>query len=312
MVDLSGKVALVTGAGGGLGRAYALLLAQKGAKVVVNDYGGTAFGERGDSSRAQAVVDEIVSAGGEAVADAHDVSNYGEVRKMVDFAVKTYGTVHILINSAGVVTHGQPGNVDETMFRRAFDIATLGTILTMSAVWPVMEEQKYGRIINTSSAAIFGFGTPSDSSYASSKAAVFAMTREFGMFSEQFGIKVNGLLPEASTRLSSLSPLIDRLTKEKGFEAEKVAPFALALACEECPVSGEMFAVGGGRAARVTFVSFPGAISDTAEGFLNDWNQVMGTQLGDGYLPASALDSFRYAIHKVSGQDPGFLDPRSV
>jgi NAD(P)-dependent dehydrogenase (short-subunit alcohol dehydrogenase family) len=305
LTSLKDKVAIVTGAGGGLGREYALLLASYGAKVVVNDYGGNMEGLRGDVSRAQSVVDEIVAKGGVAIADGHDVSLQSEAQEIIQDAVKHFGTVHILVNNAG--TAGQMSAHDAVnvpSFRRVWEIASLGTILLISAVYSVMEKQGFGRIINTSSDSIYGFGGGGDGGYASSKGAVFALTRDMGKFSPRHGIKINGVLPSAVSRMSDLSPLIKRITREH-FPTSKVAPFVCALAAEECPVSGELFSVGGGRAARTTLATFVGhANEDKAEGYLAHFDEVMGSSK-DVYIPVDCLDQVSYAIKHATGIDVG-------
>lgn len=304
---LAGKVALVTGAGGGLGREYALLLARRGAKVIVNDYGGSLDGQKGTISRAQTVVNEIQAEGGQAMADGHDVSQHGEVKSMVEDAVKAFGTIHILVNNAG--TAGQLSthdNVNEASFRRTWEIAALGTVLLISAVWPLMEKQNYGRIVNTSSDSIYGFGGGGDGGYPSSKGAVFALTKDLGKFSPRHGIKINGVLPSAASRMSDLAPVIKKITRTY-FETAKVAVFVVALASEECPVSGELFSVGGGRAARTTLVTFPGHCSDTVEGYLDGFDQVMGN-VDDAYIPKDTLDQVSYAIKNATGTDVGRID----
>lgn len=305
LTTLKDKVAIVTGAGGGLGREYALLLASYGAKVVVNDYGGSLDGERGTVTRAEAVVEEITAAGGIAIADEHDISIQEEIKAMVEGTVAKFGTVHILINNAGVAgqfsTHD---DVNVASFRRTWEIAALGTILTTSAVYPIMQKQNYGRIINTSSDSIYGLGAGGDTGYASSKGAVFATTKDLGRFSEQHGIKINGVLPSAVSRMSDLSPVIKRITHTY-FETHKVAFFVAALASEECPVSGELFSVGGGRAARTTLATFPGHANETtAEGFLANFDKVMGDE-SDIYVPTDCLDLVSYAIKHATGQDVG-------
>jgi NAD(P)-dependent dehydrogenase (short-subunit alcohol dehydrogenase family) len=308
LTSLRDKVAIVTGAGGGLGREYALLLASYGSKVIVNDYGGNLQGQRGDVSRAQAVVNEIVEAGGTALADGHDVSSQAEVQEIVENAVKTFGTVHILINNAG--TAGQASshdNVNVDSFRRVWEIAALGTILLVSAVYPLMEKQNYGRIVNTSSDSIYGFGGGGDGGYASSKGAVFALTKDLGKFSEKHGIKMNGVLPSAASRMSDMSPVIKRITREH-FPTSRVAPFVCALAAEECPVSGELFSVGGGRASRTTLATFPGHVDeDHAEGYLAHFEEVMGT-VKDAYIPNDCLDQVSFAIRHATGNNLGKIE----
>jgi NAD(P)-dependent dehydrogenase (short-subunit alcohol dehydrogenase family) len=305
LASLKGKVAIITGAGGGLGREYALALASHGVKVVVNDYGGSLGGQRGTSSRAQSAVDEIVAAGGEAIADGHDISNKQEVESMVSDAVAIFGTVHILINNAGIPGQFGAGNgkvsVDPALFLRTIEIAALGTILCTSAVYPIMDKQKYGRIINTSSDTIFGMGSGGDGGYAASKGAVFAMTRDLGRFSTNDGIKINGVLPSASSRMSALDPVTKKICEEH-FSAAKVAQFVCALAAEECPVSGELFSVGAGRAARTTLATVPGSNQERVEGYLENFDKVMG--VGQSlYVPKDCLDQVSYTVRNATGSE---------
>jgi NAD(P)-dependent dehydrogenase (short-subunit alcohol dehydrogenase family) len=305
MVDLKGKVAIVTGAGGGLGRDYALALASAGAKVLVNDYGGTYFGVRGDQTRAEQVVEEIKSRGGEALANAADVSKPEEVKAMVNQAVEAWSTVHILINNAGVITYGTPDNISESEHYKAWATSLLSSVMATSYLWPFMVKQKWGRIVNTSSAAIYGFDIGSDASYAASKGAVLCMTKEMGLGSDKkFNIKVNCVLPEAASRMNDLSPMLWDLTNKYGFQPSRVAAFVLALCSDECPVSGEAFNVGGGRAARTTFIGVPGHIADTADGYLENFDKVLG-KIEDAFIQTTALEAFRYSIAQVSGSDPG-------
>jgi NAD(P)-dependent dehydrogenase (short-subunit alcohol dehydrogenase family) len=308
---LAGRVAIVTGAGGGLGREYALLLARKGAKVIVNDYGGSLDGVKGTLSRAQVVVDEIKAEGGEGTADGHDISVQDEVKELVQYAVRTYGTVDILVNNAGTAgQYSAHDNVNVESFRRTWEIACLGTILLISTVWPIMEKQHYGRIINTSSDSIYGFGGGGDGAYPASKGAVYALTRDLGRFSTKKGIKINGVLPSAASRMSDLSPVIKKITRTH-FETAKVALFVAALASEQCPVSGELFSVGGGRASRTTLATFPGYNSETVEGYLDHFDQVMGT-VSEAYIPTDCLDQVSYAIKHASGVDVGKIDMNGV
>ncbi|KAH6871810.1 hypothetical protein B0T10DRAFT_500209 [Thelonectria olida] len=305
--SLQDRVAIVTGAGGGLGREYALLLAAYGAKVVVNDYGGSLDGERGTASRAAAVVDEIKAKGGEAVADGHDISIQSEVQELVQNTLNTYGTIHILINNAG--TAGKPSahdNVDVKSFQRTWEIAALGTIMLISAVYPTMQKQSYGRIINTSSDSLIGMGAGGDGGYVSAKGATFGLTRDLGRMSHVHGIKINGIMPSAASRMSDMSPVIKRITHQY-FQPHLVADFIIALASEECPVSGELFSVGGGRAARTTLATVPGHTHEVSpEGYLANFDQVMGT-LEDMYVPKDTLDLVSYAIRQATGEDLGTI-----
>lgn len=305
--SLKDRVAIVTGAGGGLGREYALLLASYGARVVVNDYGGSLDGERGSISRAQLVVDEIKAQGGQAIADGHDISLQNEVHELVTQTLSEYGAIHILVNNAG--TAGKPSahdNVNVESFRRTWEIAALGTIMLISAVYPTMEKQAYGRIINTSSDSLIGMGAGGDAGYVSSKGAVFGLTRDLGRMSEKHGIKINGIMPSAASRMSDLSPVIKRITRQY-FHTHLVADFVVVLASEECPVSGELFSVGGGRAARTTLATVPGHSHEKApEGYLENFDKVMGTT-EELYVPKDTLDLVSFAIKEATGEDLGTI-----
>ncbi|KAJ4262900.1 bifunctional hydroxyacyl-CoA dehydrogenase/enoyl-CoA hydratase fox2 [Fusarium torreyae] len=295
------------GAGGGLGREYSLLLASYGAKVVVNDYGGSLDGQRGTISRAQAVVDEIKAKGGEAIADGHDISSQTEVQQLVQDTLAAYGTIHILVNNAGTAGEASAhDNVNVPSFRRTWEIAALGTIMLISAVYPAMEKQGYGRIVNTSSDSLVGMGAGGDGGYVSSKGATFGLTRDLGRMSPKHGIKINGILPSAASRMSDLSPVIKRITREY-FQPHLVADFVVALCSEECPVSGELFSVGGGRAARTTLATVPGHCHETTpEGYLANFDRVLGTT-DELFVPKDTLDLVSYAIKQATGTDVGLI-----
>jgi NAD(P)-dependent dehydrogenase (short-subunit alcohol dehydrogenase family) len=203
-MSVAGKVAIVTGAGQGLGRLYALALAERGAKILVNDYGGDLEGQPGTISVAQSVVDEIRAKGGVAVAHGGDVPQH--YQDIVDTAVREFGTVHILINNAGILGKLSPhDSVDPVAFMRVLEISVLGTAMLSSAVYPIMAKQKYGRIVNSSSNAIYGLGSGGDGAYGAAKAAVFALTKGLGRWSERDGIKVNCTMPSAASRMGDTS-----------------------------------------------------------------------------------------------------------
>ncbi|CAI4218726.1 unnamed protein product [Parascedosporium putredinis] len=198
-MSVKDRVAIVTGAGGGLGRLYALHLAQSGAKVVVNDYGGTLDGQPGGIARAQAVADEITAAG---------------CLRIVARAVDTWGRLDILINNAGI--SGKPSShadLDPEAFMRVLQIGVLGSQLMTSAAWPVMEAQRHGRIVYIASDAIFGFGAGGDCAYSASKGATFALARDLGRFSPTCGILVNAILPSGASRMGDLSDASKHITR---------------------------------------------------------------------------------------------------
>lgn len=247
------QVVVVTGAGGGIGRAHALLLASEGARVVVNDYGGDSHGTPGTSEMADAVVAQIHAAGGEAVADAHDVALDGAA--VVQAALDAFGELHAVVNNAGIAGGGDIDTIPVEDYDRMLAIHLGGTIAVCRAAWPVFRAQGYGRIVNTSSGSVFG--VPGTSAYITAKAGIFGLTRALGMDGRKLGIKVNAIMPAAYSRLTAQSPEFGPVM-EAGFPAAAVAPFVGALASRDVPCSGETFVVGGGRAARVVLATAPG------------------------------------------------------
>jgi NAD(P)-dependent dehydrogenase (short-subunit alcohol dehydrogenase family) len=254
-----GQVVAVTGAGGGLGRSHALLLAAEGAHVVVNDYCGDTVGNAGMSRAAHGVVDEIRQAGGEAVVDTHDVSTEGAA--VVATAVEAFGGLHAVVNNAGIANGGDFDAISDEDFARMMAIHVGGTIAVSRAAWPIFREQGYGRIVNTSSASIFGL--PGTAAYLTAKGAVFGLTRALAAEGAELGIKVNAIMPLAYTRLTAQSDEV-RPIMEAGFPPHHVSPFVGALASRDVPVSGETFVVGGSRAARVVLGTVPGLTEITS------------------------------------------------
>jgi NAD(P)-dependent dehydrogenase (short-subunit alcohol dehydrogenase family) len=156
-IDFQGRVAIVTGAGGGLGKQHALALAKRGAKVLVNDLGGNVHGEGGSVSAAQAVVDEIISAGGEAIANGASVTDYEAVQAMVKQAMDKWGRVDILVNNAGILRDKSFSKMEISDFRLVMEVHVMGAVHCTKAVWPIMQAQSYGRIVmTTSSSGLYG------------------------------------------------------------------------------------------------------------------------------------------------------------
>jgi NAD(P)-dependent dehydrogenase (short-subunit alcohol dehydrogenase family) len=197
-LDFTGRVAIVTGAGGGLGREHALALAARGAKVVVNDFGRAA--ESGQSA-ADTVVDEIRRAGGVAMADHGSVTDEAAMRAMVDAAVKAWGRVDILVNNAGILRDKSFAKMDLADFRLVMDVHVMGAVHCTHAVWPVMRAQQYGRIVmTTSSSGLYGnFG---QSNYGAAKMALVGLMQTLSIEGAKDGIRVNCLAPTAATRMT--------------------------------------------------------------------------------------------------------------
>jgi len=287
------RVALVTGAGGAIGRAHALLLAERGAKVVVNDYPVTIAGEPEGSGnpRAEAVAKEIRDLGGEAIINSDSVADEAGATSMVRATIDAFGRIDVIVNNAGIMVcdhiHEEPG----PKYDINFDILLKGPAYVTRAAWETMKAQEYGRILNTSSASIFGFDWPDGNwmgSYVLAKSAVLAYTRQIGGAGEQFGIKANAILPLAYSRMNSESlkgtPEGDYLKTFAG--PEHIANAAGYLLHEECPVSGQAFSVSGGRIARVLFAEPLGYHNSalTPELVRDNWEAAFGPVEADNTL----------------------------
>lgn len=287
------QVVVVTGAGGGLGRAHALLLASEGAQVVVNDYGGDHRGTRGTSEAAERVVAEIAANGGEAVADASDVATEGDA--VVQAALDAFGGLHAVVNNAGISGGGELDAIPVEDYDRMLAIHLGGTLAVTRAAWPVFKAQGYGRVVNTSSASVFGLGFTS--AYITAKAAIFGLTRALAGDGRRSGIKVNGIMPSAYSRLTAQSPEFGPVM-EAGFPAERVSPFVGALASSDVPVSGETFVVGGGRAARVLLGTVPGLHDlQSVDDCLARFDEAMDSS--DIFVPGDATAQVLYECRQI-------------
>ncbi|MFZ5567630.1 MAG: SDR family NAD(P)-dependent oxidoreductase [Pseudomonadota bacterium] len=249
MIDFKGRVAIVTGAGGGLGKQHALALARRGAKVVVNDLGGARDGSGGSASAAQAVVDEIRAAGGEAIANAASVTDFEAVQAMVQQAVDTWGRVDILVNNAGILRDKTFAKMELADFRLVLDVHLMGAVHCTKAVWPVMTAQKYGRIVmTTSSSGLYGnFG---QSNYGAAKLALVGLMQTLSLEGAKHDIRVNCLAPTAATRMTE-----DLMPAEvlRALQPEAVVPAMLVLASEGAPTRTTLCAGAGSvEAAHIT------------------------------------------------------------
>ena len=249
MIDFKGRVAIVTGAGGGLGRQHALALAKRGAKVVVNDLGGARDGSGGSASAAQQVVDEIRAAGGEAMANAASVTDFEAVQAMVQQAVDTWGRVDILVNNAGILRDKTFAKMDIADFRLVLDVHLMGAVHCCKAVWPHMTAQKYGRIVmTTSSSGLYGnFG---QSNYGAAKLALVGLMQTLSLEGAKNDIRVNCLAPTAATRMTE-----DLMPPEvlRALQPEAVVPAMLVLASEGAPTRTTLCAGAGSvEAAHIT------------------------------------------------------------
>ncbi len=248
-IEFKGRVAIVTGAGGGLGRQHALALAARGAKVVVNDLGGARDGSGGSVSAAQSVVDEIRAAGGEAIANGASVTDWDAVQAMVQQAVDAWGRVDILVNNAGILRDKSFAKMDIADFRLVMDVHLMGAVHCTKAVWPHMTEQKYGRILmTTSSSGLYGnFG---QSNYGAAKLALVGLMQTLSIEGAKNDIRVNCLAPTAATRMTEdlMPPAVLAALKP-----EAVVPAMLVLVSSDAPTRTILCAGAGSvEAANIT------------------------------------------------------------
>ncbi|MFM1751730.1 MAG: hypothetical protein RL119_692 [Actinomycetota bacterium] len=270
-----GKVAIITGAGGGLGRQHALLMARRGALIVVNDLGGSVDGTGASSSAAQLVVDEIKAAGGEAVADTNSVATPEGGRAIVQTAIDAFGRVDIVINNAGILRDKAFHNMEPDLLNPVLDVHLKGAFYVTQPAFVKMREQGFGRIISTSSAAGV-FGNFGQTNYGAAKMGLVGFTRVLAVEGARFNIKANAIAPLALTRMTEdiLGGLKDKL------DPGLVSPLVAFLAHEDCPVSGQLFSVGGGRVAQVFLGETNGYYNPalSPEDVQDHWEQITDRQ----------------------------------
>jgi NAD(P)-dependent dehydrogenase (short-subunit alcohol dehydrogenase family) len=297
MADLGfdGKVAIITGAGGGLGRSHALDLAKRGALVVVNDLGGSSDGEGASHTAAQKVVDEIKAAGGEAVANYDSVATPEGGESIVQTAVDSFGRVDIIINNAGILRDASFKNMTKEMLEPIIDVHLKGAFYVTRPAWQLMRDQGYGRIINTSSGAGV-FGNFGQTNYGAAKMGLVGFTRVLAVEGAKNNIKANAIAPVAKTRMTEelLGPVADKLAPEF------VTPVVTYLAHESCPVSGEVYSVGGGRVARVFIGVTPGYTDPelTAESVRDHFDQIRDEK--DYEVPRNLNEEMGLALKALS------------
>ncbi len=251
-IEFKGQVAIVTGAGGGLGRAHALALAARGAKVLVNDLGGARDGSGGSVSAAEAVAAEIRAAGGEALANGASVTDFSAVQAMVQQAMTAWGRVDILVNNAGILRDKTFAKMELADFELVLQVHLMGAVHCNKAVWPIMNAQKYGRILmTTSSTGLFGnFG---QTNYGAAKLALVGLMQTLALEGAKNDIRVNCLAPTAATRMTEgLMPqaVLDAL------QPEAVVPAMLVLVSKDAPTRTTLCAGAGTfEAAHITMTS---------------------------------------------------------
>lgn len=298
-IRYDGKVAIVTGAGQGLGRSHAIELAKRGAKVVVNDLGGSADGTGSSSESARAVVAEIEALGGEAMANGANVAKFDEVEAMVAQAMASWGRVDILVNNAGILRDKSfvKGSLDD--FRLVVDVHLMGTVNCTKACWAIMREQGYGRVVvTTSSSGLYGnFG---QSNYGAAKMGVIGMMNTLVQEGAKYNIRVNALAPTAGTRMT------EGLMPEKAFELlspETVTPAVLYLVSEDAP-NRTILCAGAGAYAVAKIVETEGSWlppeEQTPEGIAAHWDAITSPQ-GERALQAGFEQTGKMLTNAAKG-----------
>ncbi|NIJ42014.1 NAD(P)-dependent dehydrogenase (short-subunit alcohol dehydrogenase family) [Parvibaculum indicum] len=272
-IRFDGKVAIVTGAGGGLGRSHALELARRGAKVVVNDLGGDRTGAGGSSDAANKVVEEIKAAGGEAIANGSSVTDDEGVANMVKQTVDAFGRIDILVNNAGILRDKSFTKMEIGDFQLVVDVHLMGTVKPTKAVWPIMKEQGYGRImVTTSTSGLYGnFG---QTNYGAAKLGVVGFINTLKLEGQKDNIRCNALAPVAFTRMTSdLFPP----EAEEMFTPDSVSPGVMVLVSEDAPTGTILLAGAGVFSAAQIMESegvFLGREGLTAEKVLENWEKI--------------------------------------
>jgi NAD(P)-dependent dehydrogenase (short-subunit alcohol dehydrogenase family) len=291
---LDGRVAAVTGAGRGIGRAYALLLGQLGAKVVVNDLGGSTLGVGTDPGPASEVVTQIRASGGTAVANSSDVSTVEGGRSVVDAAVGEFGRIDILVNNAGNMVWGALPEATIDTIEAHWAVHVRGSFNTCYAAWPYMLEQNYGRVVLTTSVGIFGL--PDNIGYAIAKASFIGMAKSMTVGRGDRNVNVNCIAPNAMTRLGAhpSDGLAEMQPEPTPFmDPALVAPMVAYLSHESCDVSGEVYVAGAGRFSRLFVGSTPGYLHpDPLDATVDDvaahWAEI--NDEAGYYVPSTLMD----------------------
>jgi NAD(P)-dependent dehydrogenase (short-subunit alcohol dehydrogenase family) len=290
-IRFDGRVAVVTGAGGGLGRSHALALAQRGATVVVNDLGGTvagvvAAGSPGPTA-AQRVVDEITAAGGRALASTHDISTPEGAKALADAALAACGRIDVLVNNAGILRDKSFARMPPADFEAVIRVHLLGSAWCTHAVWPAMQAQQYGRVVMTTSAAGL-YGNFGQSNYGAAKMGLVGLMTSLKEEGARYGIRVNTIAPVALTRMTESVALGEMMA---GATPEKVTAGVLFLASEACTESGCILSAGAGYFSAVRVVEAQGVFAPegevTPEFVAQAWPQLAGLPGARGFANAT-------------------------
>ncbi len=298
-IRYDGKVAIVTGSGGGLGRCHAIELAKRGAKVVINDLGGGVDGSGGSSEAARAVVAEIEAFGGEAIANGANVAKYNEVEAMVKQAMDKWGRVDILVNNAGILRDKSftKGSLED--FKLVLDVHLMGSVNCTKACWEIMREQAYGRIVvTTSSSGLYGnFG---QANYGSAKMGVIGLMNTLAQEGAKYNIRINALAPTAATRMTEGLIPAEALAL---LTPETVTPAVLYMVSEDAP-SKTIIAAGAGSFAVARIVESAGKWlppeEQTPEGIAANWDAISST-VGENQPQAGFEQTVKMTGHAMAG-----------
>tara|TARA_B100001175_G_scaffold251812_1_gene219255 strand:+ start:1788 stop:2690 length:903 start_codon:yes stop_codon:yes gene_type:complete len=296
-VSFENRVVIVTGAGNGLGKAYALDLGKRGAKVVVNDLGGAVDGSGAGNTPADEVVNEIIANGGEAVANYDSVATEEGGESIVQTAIDSFGTVDAVINNAGILRDKSFANMTEEEFSLIIQVHLKGTYFVTHPAFKVMKENNYGRIVNVASpSGIFGnFG---QSNYGAAKMGIVGLTNVLAIEGAKYNIKVNVIAPTAYTRMTEAL-----LPEDVGklFSAELVTPMVTYLASEACEPTHEIFGVAAGRFARIGIITHEGYVNTeaTAEDIASNIEEIR--TIKDGSYPLSNEDELMLIQKAIQG-----------
>ena len=278
-INYDGRVAIVTGAGGGLGREHALLLASRGAKVVVNDLGGSRDGTGAGSEMADQVVQEIKDDGGEAVANYDGVHTQEGGQAIVQSALDAFGKVDIVINNAGILRDVTFHKMTAEQLDLVLKVHLYGSFWVTMAAWPHLRENNYGRVINTTSGSGL-YGNFGQSNYSAAKLGIVGLTRTLSLEGAKYNINANVIAPVAASRMTEdiMPPQLLEV-----LQPENVSPLVGYLASEDCTDTGRIFSVGGGYMARVAIVEGAGVgfkETPSVEDVAGKWSEIMTVETG--------------------------------